>query len=40
MLRRIRVILEMIQVIVVDFQRALAVLDASERIENTGFRTL
>ena len=32
--------LEMIKVVVVEFQGAFAVLDAIERIENTGFRTV
>jgi hypothetical protein len=40
MLGRVGTVLEMIKVVVLEFQSAFAVLDASERIGNTGFRTL
>jgi hypothetical protein len=40
MLGRACNVLEMIGVVVLEFQRALAVLNAFEGIENLGFRTL
>jgi len=40
MLGRVGIVLEMIKVIVVEFQSAFAGLDATGRIENTGSRTL
>jgi hypothetical protein len=40
MFRYIAVVFEMIKVVVVEFLSAFAVLDAFERIENTGFGTL
>jgi hypothetical protein len=40
MFGRIGTVLEMIKVVVVEFQSAFAVLDAIGRIENTGFRTV
>jgi hypothetical protein len=40
MLRKLATILEMIKVVVLEFQSAVAALDASEHIENTGFRTV
>jgi len=40
MLGRVGTVLEMIKVVVVEFQSAFAVLNAIGRIENTGFRTL
>jgi hypothetical protein len=40
MLGRIRTTLEMIEVVVLDFQSTLRALSDPERIENTEFRTL
>jgi hypothetical protein len=40
MLGRVVTVLEMIKVVAVAFQSAFVAFDASERIENTGFRTV
>jgi hypothetical protein len=40
MLGRVRTVLEMIKVVVVEFQSALPAWDDLGRIEKTGFRTL
>jgi len=40
MFGRVGTVLEMIKVVVLDFQSTLRALSDPERIENTGFRTL